>query len=129
MVTAKKPISLGAQIDALFKIREELRAVQVKESEIMGRIAAAELVLSESMAREDTDKAAGKLATVSISESTVGNVKDWDVFWAYVIKTKSTQLLQRRISDPAIREMFELKGKVPGVETFVKRKLNIRKVA
>lgn len=123
----KKPPSLGAQIDALFNLREKLRAIQQQEKEQMELIGAAEIVLMETMEREGVDKSTGKLATVSISETVTGNVVDWDAFWAYVFKNKYSHLLQRRVSDPAIRELFETKGKVPGVEPFTKRKINLRK--
>jgi len=127
--TAKKPASLGVQIDALFNLREKLREIQAKEKEQLELIAAAEIVLMETMGREGVDKSTGKLASVSISETVTGNVVDWDSFGAYVLKNKYLHLLQRRVSDPAIRELFETKGKVPGVEPFTKRKLNLRKTS
>lgn len=126
-VTAKKLPSLGAQIDALFGLREVLRDIQQKEKDQQELIAAAEVVLMETMEREGVDKSTGKLASVSISETLTGNVTDWDTFWAYIFKNKYSHLLQRRVSDPAIRELFETKGKVPGVEPFKKRRLNLRK--
>lgn len=128
-VPVSKPAkpSLGLQIDALFKMREKLRAIQQEEKEQMDLISAAEVVLMETMKHEGVEKSTGKLATVFISSTVTGNVVDWDAFWAYVYKNKFGHLLQKRISDPAIRELFETKGKVPGVEPFTKEKLNIRK--
>lgn len=123
----KKLPSLGTQIDALFKLRERLREIQQTEKDQQELIAAAEVVLMETMEREGVEKSTGKLATVSISKVTTGNVVDWDVFWAFVFKNKYSHLLQRRVSDPAIRELFETKGKVPGVEPFTKQKINLRK--
>jgi len=125
----RKAPSLGLQIDAIYKIREELRVKQEEEKAIQARITAAETELMETMEAQGVDKSTGKLATVSISSSLTGNVVDWDALWAYIIKNKFTHLLQRRTSEPAIRELFETKGKVPGVEPFTKKKLNIRKVA
>ena len=126
---AKKPAPLGLQIDALFKIREELRELQEKEKAVQARITIAEAGVMEAMTAQGVDKSTGKLATVSISETITGNVVDWDAFWLYVYKNKFGHLLQRRVSDPAIRELFEQKGGVPGVEPFTKVKLNLRKVA
>ena len=126
-IVKKGPAPLGLQIDALFKIREELRANQEIEKKIQARISEAELVLMETMEQQGVDKSTGKLATVSISETVTGNVTDWDAFWTYVYKNKFGHLLQRRISDVAIREIFETKRQVPGVEPFTKRKLNLRK--
>lgn len=128
-VVAKKPASLGLQIDALFKLREELRIRQAKVSEQEEKIRAAEVVLMETMTEQGVDKSTGKLATVSVSETITGNVVDWDVFGAYVIKHKYLHLLQRRVSDPAIRELFEKNRTVPGVEPFTKKRLNVRKLS
>ncbi len=122
----KKP-SLGLQIDALFKMREVLRGLQAKEKEQEDLIKAAEVVLMETMKAEGVEKSTGKLATVSISEIQSANVVDWDAFGAFVIKNKYLHLLQKRISIAAVREIFETKGKVPGVEPFVQHKLNLRK--
>lgn len=122
----KKP-SLGVQIDAIYKLREGLRKIQAQEKEQQDLIAAAEAEVLVAMKAEGVDKMTGKLASVSISQTVTGNVVDWDVFWAYIIKNKFTHLLQKRISDPAVRELFETKGKVPGVEPFTKERLNVRK--
>lgn len=128
-MATKKPPSLGAQIDALFNLREKLRAIQAQEKEQMELIGAAEIVLMETLNRDGVDKATGKLASVSITETVTGNVVDWDAFGAFVIKNKYLHLLQRRVSDPAIRELFETKGKVPGVEPFTKKRINMRKTS
>lgn len=124
-----KPPSMGLQIDALFKLRERLREIQQMEKDQQELISAAEATLMETMEREGVDKSTGKLASAGISETITGNVVDWDAFWAYVHKNKFGHLLQRRVSDPAIRELFETKGSVPGVEPFKKRRLNLRAVS
>lgn len=124
---AVKKASLGLQIDALFKLREKLRSIQAQEKDQMDLISAAEVVLMETMKAEGVDKSTGKLATVSISSTIAANVVDWDTFWAFVYKNKFGHLLQKRVSDPAVRELFETKGKVPGVEPYTKEKLNLRK--
>lgn len=123
-----KALSVGAQIDALHELREKKRVLDSQVKEIEAQIADATEALMEKLKTEGLDKSTGKKATVSVSENIVGNVKDWDVLWAYILKTKQTHLLQRRLSDPAVRELFEIKGSVPGVEPFVKRTLNLRAV-
>ena len=75
---------------------------------------------------EGTDKGAGKLASASISSVVVGNLDDADKFFAYVKKTGYFHLMQRRLSDPAIRELLASKGSIPGVTPFTKVRLNLR---
>ncbi len=124
---AKRLPSLGMQIDTLFQLRERLREIQAQEKDQLELISAAEVVLMETMNREGVDKSTGKKATVSISDIITANVVDWTLFEEFIIKKKYLHLLQRRVSDPAIRELFE-KGSVPGVEPYTKRKLNLRKI-
>lgn len=128
-VVKKGPPPIGLQIDALYVLKQKLAKHQEAEKVIQAEISVAETALMELMEAQHVDKSTGKTATVSISETLTGNVVDWDAFWAYIFKTKQSQLLQRRISDPAVRELFETKGKVPGVEPFTKKRLNVRKLA
>lgn len=126
---AKKVIPLGIQVDALYRLHEELRAHHEVEKDIKARIEAAEVELTTAMEREGVEKMTGKFATASRTTSIVGNVTDWDVFYAYIYKNKFGHLLQRRLSDPAIRELLDTKGSVPGVEPFKKQRMNIRKLS
>lgn len=118
--------NIGALVDEMFALREAKRALEAQVAGIEKDYAALEEQLMSKLDAEGTDKAAGKKATVSITSTVVGNVTDWDAFGAYIIKNKYLHLLQRRVSDPAARELFELKGKIPGCEPFTKRRLNLR---
>ena len=72
--------------------------------------------------------AAGKVARVSVVTKDVPQVKDWDAFYKYVSRTKSFDLLQRRLSDAAIKERWENKKQVPGVEAFTVVSVSLNKV-
>lgn len=117
---------IGPAIDKMFDLREQKRELEAKVSKIEAEYALLEGQLMEKMASEGTDKAAGKKAGVSVTTSVVTNVTDWDAFEKYVKRTGYFQLYQRRVSEPAVREVLEKKGSVPGTEPFTKRKLNLR---
>lgn len=121
--------SPGADIDALFELREKKRKLEAAIKDIEGQAALIEERLMENMAQDGIDKMTGRTASVSITTSVVANVEDWDVFLAWLYKTKNGHLLQRRVSDPAWREMIEIKGKVPGTQPFTKKRLNLRAVS
>lgn len=55
-------------------------------------------------------------------------VKDWEKFYAYVLKTKDFSLLERRPGKAAIKERWEDNVQVPGVDKFPVYKLSKRKV-
>lgn len=120
------PPTMGEMIDKMAETRDKKRVLESSIKELDGVIADLESQIMESMAAQGVDKMTGKLASVSITTNTVAQVEDWDAFLAYVYKMKFGHLLQRRVSDPAYRELLEQGKKVPGVQPFSKARLNLR---
>lgn len=64
----------------------------------------------------------------SISETEIEVIEDYSKFSAYVLRHKKLELLQRRISPVALRELVASTGRpVPGVGVFPKRRLHVTK--
>ena len=120
--------TIGSVIDDMWALREKKRKADLVVKGIEEEIAAQEIVVFDRLEKEGLKKADGTKASVSIGEATVASVTDWDALWAYAAKNKYFHLFQKRVSDPAWRELMEKnKGKgVPGTEAFTKRKLNLR---
>ena len=115
-----KAESIGSMIDNLDKIRDKKRGLdeQVKDLEAQYRELTEKIL--DRMATENMPKASGRRATVSRSETIVGQLEDWEALTKYISRTKNFQLFERRISAAAFRELFEKKGEVPGVKPFTK---------
>lgn len=124
--SAPKAPPLGALIDQMWALRDKKRELEASVKDLEGQISDIESSLMEQMAEQGVDKMSGALATVSISTNTVAQVEDWDSFLAYIYKKKYGHLLQRRVSDPAYRELLEQGVAVPGVSPFSKQRLNLR---
>lgn len=129
--TSKKPAeppkaSLGTLIDQMHSLREKKRELEASIKDLEGQATLLETQIMDGMAEQGLEKMSGTVGTVSITSSTVANVTDWDAFWAYIHKMKYGHLLQRRVSDPAYRELLESGKKVPGTEPFTKKRLNLR---
>lgn len=122
---ASKP-PLGALIDQMWALREKKRTLEASIKDIDGSLADIESSLMEQMQEQGVDKMSGVMATVSISTNTVAQVENWDEFLSFIYKKKYGHLLQRRVSDPAYRELLEQGTKVPGVSPFSKARLNLR---
>lgn len=120
--------TLGTLIDKLNDVREEKRLLAVKEKELEAAYKTLELQVMERLQAEGMDKATGKKASVSLTPVVVAAVQDWDALCKYVKKTGYFQLFQRRVSDPAFRELIELKKSVPGLEAFTKINVNLRSI-
>lgn len=120
--------NLGGKIDQIQLLREVKRKLEEQVKQISEQIEASERALIAQMDSEGVIRSTGKLATVSISEVIKPTVEDWDTFYAFIAKNKFYHLLERRPSVTGCRELFETKGKIPGVVPFTQRKLNIRTV-
>lgn len=123
---APKPATLGGMIDALAALREKKRKLDAEVKETEKQYEAAQEEVLALLEEQGTDKATGKAATASISVSVVGNIDDRDALDAFMKKTGNFQLLQNRISLPAMRELLAKKGAIPGVSVFHKKTLNLR---
>ena len=125
----KPPVPTGQLIDAMFSLREDKRALEAKVKDIETQYTELEEQLIARLGTEGIDKATGKKASVSVTKNIVANVVDWERLCAYVKRTGNFQLFQRRVSDPAYRELMGHKGgDVPGLTPFEKTRLNLRVV-
>ena len=119
-------MTLGASIDTLWQLREDKRAIDAESKKVEIKIKALEEEMFDLLDAQDTSRAEGKKASVSVNETVVGNVEDWEVLWPYISKNKYYHLVQKRVSDPGLRELWALGKKTPGVTPFTKRTLNLR---
>lgn len=55
-------------------------------------------------------------------------VAGWAAFWAYVRETGRFDLMQKRLADKAIKDMFDAGEDVPGVELFSQPDVSITKI-
>ena len=125
-ISTKKPLTMGALIDKMSTVRDQRRIVAEQDKKLKEEYDGLEIQLMDVFDKQATSKGEGKKASASVSNSIIPNVVDWDAFYAYILKNKFTHLLQRRPSTEACRELFETKGKIPGVEPFTKRTINLR---
>lgn len=118
------PETIGGKIDLRQKLVATKAEIQAQIDAIDGQIRDVESALFAQMDKEGTTNGGGKTATVSINESVVPQIEDWDSFYAFIHRHKYYHLLERRPSVTGCRELFETKGKIPGVMPYTKRKLN-----
>lgn len=125
-VTAKLTGNIGDMIDQLVTLRDRKRELEAKVAEVEGQYKGIEEQLIEKLEAEKLDGSRGKTASASITKTVTATVTDWDAVFKYVKRTGFFHLFQRRLTDTAYREILESGKSVPGVEPFVKRRLNLR---
>jgi len=121
-------ISLGSRIDRMHAIRELKRKHEETIKELEKELDVMEFELIEQMDKEGVTRSTGAAASVSITESVRPSVENWDDFYRFIHRYKYYHLLDRRPSVNGCRELFETKGKIPGVVPFTKRKINLRSI-
>jgi len=127
-VTYKFPKQLGACADKLFQLREKRLEMQKAVDEVEAEEKALKEHLINNLPKSEASGVAGKLARVTIVTKQIPQVKDWDLFYKHVKKTGEFELLQRRLTDSAIKERWEEGKKIPGVESFNAVTVSINKV-
>ena len=124
----KPPKTLGACADLYFTLREQRLAAQkiADAIEVNERAIREHIILT--LPKSEASGVAGKLARVSRVIKQVPQIKDWSAFYAYIKKTGSFDLLQRRPGEAAIQERWDAGKVVPGVESFTVVTLSVSKV-
>ena len=123
----KFPKSMGACADMLFVLREERLAAEKAAAVIAAKETALKEYIINNLPKSDTGSQ-GKTHRVSVVTKIVPQVEDWEKVYTYITKTKNIQLLQRRLSDAAVEEIWESGKKVPGVGTFNVVKISLTKI-
>lgn len=121
-------VTLGRKIDALNTHRAKIRKLEDQVKVLKSKFVDMSEEIMDIMEKQDVFDSTGKTASVHLKNTDVANVKDWDKVYNYIHRKKAYHLMFRRIADAAYREECEnARGhKIPGIETFTKRSLNLR---
>lgn len=122
------PKTLGACADKLYKLRQKRLEQQKKVQEIEKEEKALKAHIIETLPKSKASGISGKVARVSVITKKIPQVKDWETFYKHVKRTGNFELLQRRVSDAAVKERWEDGKKVPGVDHFNAVTISINKL-
>jgi len=127
-ITYKFPKTMGACADRLYELRQKRLDMQKEVDKVAAEESALKEHIINTLPKSEASGVAGKLARVTVITKVVPQVKDWDAFYKYVKKTGQFDLMQRRITDGAIKERWEAGKEIPGVEHFNAISVSINKV-
>lgn len=134
MATVK--LKLGTLIDRLGKAQAEIaeasREVARAEREVQKRkhkAAKIETEIRDRFKKDTLEGSEGRLFKVSLKKVVGPQLKDWAKLAAYVLKTKSPELFQRRISKQAwLDHLADRKQRpVPGISKYEEIRLSVTK--
>ena len=122
------PAKLPACADLLYKTREKRYALQHQVEELTKTESALKARLMSELAKAEAEGISGKLCRVAIVLKPTPMVQDWEALYKYIGRTKSFELLQKRLSSTAVKERWDAKKEVPGVGREDVAELSIHKV-
>lgn len=122
------PKTIGGLADLAYKLQQERLAAERAIEELKAR----EKIIAETalglLNKQKAESARGKVGVVTKVSSVEPNVKDWKKFYAYIKRTNSFDLLQRRVGKGAWRDRLDQKKRVPGIESVSITRLRVTKV-
>lgn len=122
------PKSIGLCADLYSDVRalrlmmeKEVEAVQARETEIRDHII-------NNLSKSDDTGAAGKRYRAQIVMKTVPKLADWKAFTGYVLERDRFDLIQKRLGEKAVADMWESGETIPGVDKMHIPTVSITKV-
>ena len=110
----------------LTEVRTNLKGLQEKERGFKSRKMELEAKIVSTLKQQGIDRVGNDGCTVSIKEEIVPTVQDWDKVYKYLIQTKQFELIQKRMSATAFRELLQMGMNVPGVKATELTRVNFR---
>lgn len=124
----KLPKTLAECADALYRVRKERLAFQQKLEAYKSMEGALREHLIDKLPKGKASGISGKVARVTIEVVPIPVLDDFDTFMKHVTKTKSFDLVQRRINETAIKARWENNKTVPGIGRFMDKRVSLEKL-
>jgi len=119
--------NIGECIAYLYYIKQKKARINKITKKLNEMAEATELLLIKKIKEQGVEGLHSGNISASISEETFGNIKDFEAFETYMKDSDSLFLLQRRLSQVAIRDLWASGETIPGVEAFTKTTLSLCK--
>ena len=113
-------------MDELTTIRKQESDIQASQKKLRLRRNDLESEIMWKMEEQGLDQIANDLCTISKKKEIVPTVEDWDALHQHILDTRQFELLQKRMSATAYRELLQMDMSVPGVKATELTKINYR---
>ena len=119
-------VNLDDKMNMLADTRAKLKVLLEQEKELKQVQNALEAEIAADMERQGLTQTGNEVCTISLKTETVPTVEDWDVLHQHISDTGRFELLQKRMSATAYRELIAMEPSVPGVRSTELTKVNYR---
>ena len=119
-------VTLDDKMNMLTNTRAKLKTLLNQEKELKQVQNALEAEIAADMESQGLTQTGNDVCTISLKTETVPTVEDWDVLHQHISDTGRFELLQKRMSATAYRELIAMEPSVPGVRSTELTKVNYR---
>lgn len=121
---------MGTLVDKIFALREKQRELEDKKSVLEKESSALQEQLIVAMKAQKLELVRGKRASFSCKEEDQPVIDNWPKFEAWMVRSKSWYLLQKRLAPAAVKEVAVQRGKkpIPGIVFVSKDVTRLTKV-
>ena len=119
-------MNMDELLNDLANTRQEIVTLTEQEKILKAKKDDLETQIIISLKDQGIDRVGNDACTVSIKQEIVPTVRDWDAVHQHVIATGQFELMQKRMSAVAFRELIQMGQDVPGVEATELTRMNFR---
>lgn len=122
------PSSIGLCADLFAEVRELRLAMQKHVDAVKARETEVKNYIIDNLSKSDDTGAAGKKYRAQIVTKIQPSLRDWDKFCDYVVEHDRFDLLQKRLANKAVTDLWDAGEDVGGVEKFNAVDVSITKI-
>ena len=119
-------INLDDKMNMLADTRLQLKQLLEQEKKLKQVQNALEAEIAADMERQGLTQTGNDACTISLKTEVVPTVENWDALWEHIFDTRQSELLQKRMSATAYRELLAMAQAVPGVSPTELTRVNYR---
>lgn len=120
-------MDIGSCIDKLYDLRAQRLLLDKEVTALKSDEAYLRVHIIRTLEGMGLDGGKGRAATAAISYSDVPNVTDWEAVQAYIVENDAFDLMQRRLSNVAVRDRWTKGVELPGMEKVPVKDLSLTK--
>ena len=124
-MTQEDDMTLDDKINNLIEVKKQIKDINEQLKGIKEREEEIARDLIRELEQAGIKRMANDSATISVATENVPDVTDWDQFYRFISEQQAFELLHKRVSATAFRELSQTQD-VPGVQTRELVKLNFR---
>lgn len=120
--------TLALMVDEYISLREQRLALERQAETIKEKETEVKAGLIEALATNKAGGVAGKTHRVTLRTKSIPQVHDWPKLYEYIRQNDAFDLLQRRLSAPAVAERWDARFDVGGVIAVNVTDISVNKI-